>query len=388
MFFDFPRLARALELVRLGSHVQTALEEGMPIVALETAVITHGLPPGTNLLVAQDMETILRGRAVTPATIGVYQGRLVVGLTNDELTRLAGLAEERMRWERARGGAIQAPREHGDEVHEEPPVAKVTARDLGPLLAQARSYPASRKDIDPARWPLKPERRVPHFAGTTVGATLVACRLVGIRVFATGGIGGVHREPPFDVSGDLPQMSISPVIVVAAGMKSILHVEATYEYLETLGIPVIGYRTNTFPVFYAREYRSAITGQPLPVPFRADTAQEVAEMAMAHWTLGLSSGVLVVVPPPEDVAIPWPELDAWTKQALEEARRLRISGPAVTPFLLKQLERLSGGRTVDVNVALLRNNAKVARDIARALFHTYPELLRKLYRIHSSDEEA
>ncbi len=370
MLFDFPRLRAALNLVRLGSHVARALQEGSPVVALETAVVTHGLPVGTNWMVAQDMEVILRGRAVTPATVGVYEGRLVIGLTDQELRELANKVQERMRWERERRRQMLLPREGrgGEQKDGDPPVAKVTARDLGPFLARAQQAQPEGEAAS----------EVPRFAGTTVGATLVACRLVGIRVFATGGIGGVHREPPFDVSGDLPQMSISPVIVVAAGMKSILHVEATYEYLETLGIPVIGYRTDTFPVFYAREYRSPYTGRPLPVPFRADTAQEVVKMAVSHWALGLSSAVLVVVPPPEDVAIPWEALDAWTKQALEEARRLRISGPAVTPFLLEQLERLSGGRTVDVNVALLRNNVQVARDIARALHFSYPEILRKL----------
>ncbi len=370
MLFDFPRLRAALNLVRLGSHVARALQEGSPVVALETAVVTHGLPMGTNWMVAQDMEVILRGRAVTPATVGVYEGRLVIGLTEQELGELARKAQERIQWERERRRQMLLPWEGrgGKQKDGAPPVAKVTARDLGPFLARAQQAQPEGEAAS----------EVPRFAGTTVGATLVACRLVGIRVFATGGIGGVHREPPFDVSGDLPQMSISPVIVVAAGMKSILHVEATYEYLETLGIPVIGYRTDTFPVFYAREYRSPYTGRPLPVPFRVDTAQEVVKMAVSHWALGLSSAVLVVVPPPEDVAIPWPELDAWTKQALEEARRLRISGPAVTPFLLEQLERLSGGRTVDVNVALLRNNVQVARDIARALHFTYPEILRKL----------
>jgi len=190
----------------------------------------------------------------------------------------------------------------------------------------------------------------------------------------TWGLSWPGRASP-DVSGDLPQLAISPVIVVAAGVKSILHVEATFEYLETLGIPVIGYQTDTFPVFYAREYRPKGGSRPLKVPYRADSPGEVVEMALAHWALGMQSGVLVVVPPPEDVALTWDELEAWMARAMEEARRLGKRGPEVTPFLLDRLQTLSEGRTVEVNVALLRNNAQVARDIARALYHTYPKHL-------------
>ena len=361
MFLEPSRLLTGLSLVRMGAHVKRALDTGVPVVALETAVVTHGLPPGTNWMVAQDMEVIVRSRGVTPATVGVVDGRLVIGLSAEELETLARMAQERVRFERALEQALSIG---ADVPPGPPPVVKLGARDVGPFLARTRiSRP--RRDALP----------LPRYGGTTVGATLVACRLTGIRVFATGGIGGVHRDPPYDVSGDLPQLAISPVIVVAAGVKSILHVEATFEYLETLGIPVIGYQTDTFPVFYAREYRPKGGSRPLKVPYRADSPGEVVEMALAHWALGMQSGVLVVVPPPEDVALTWDELEAWMARAMEEARRLGKRGPEVTPFLLDRLQTLSEGRTVEVNVALLRNNAQVARDIARALYHIYPKHL-------------
>ncbi len=361
MFVDTARLLESLSLVRIGGHVEKALQEGAPIVALETAVVTHGLPPGTNWMVAQDMEMIVRSRGVTPATVGVVDGRLVIGLSEDELEVLAKQAQERLRYER-----FLHQRELGvgeGPLPGAPPVVKLGARDLGPFLAQFRMRHQRGQEG-------------PRYGGTTVGATLVACRLTGIRVFATGGIGGVHRYPPYDVSGDLPQLAISPVIVVAAGMKSILHVEATFEYLETLGVPVIGYGTDTFPVFYAGEYRPQGSSKPLRVPYRADHAREVVEMAIAHWSLGMQSGILVVVPPPEEVALSWEELEAWMAQAQEEAKKRGKRGPEVTPFLLERLQVLSEGRTVEVNIALLRNNAQVARDIARALYQAYPEWLQ------------
>ena len=361
MFLEPSRLLTGLSLVRIGTHVQKALDTGAPVVALETAVVTHGLPPGTNWMAAQDMEVIVRSRGVTPATVGVVDGRLVIGLSERELETLAQRAQDRVRYEQAMEQALATG---GEGPQGPPPVVKLGARDLGPFLARARMSRPGAEGF-----------HLPRYGGTTVGATLVACRLTGIRVFATGGIGGVHRDPPYDVSGDLPQLAISPVIVVAAGVKSILHVEATFEYLETLGIPVIGYQTDTFPVFYAREYRPRGSARPLKVPYRADSPGEVAEMALAHWALGMQSGVLVVVPPPEDVALAWDELEAWMARAMEEARRLGKRGPEVTPFLLNRLQTLSEGRTVEVNVALLRNNAQVARDIARALYHAYPQYL-------------
>ncbi len=345
MYIEARRLREVLALVRIGEHVRRALEQGDPIVALETAVMTHGLPIGVHLMAVQDMEAILWARNVTPATVGVVRGRLVIGLSAPELQELA----QRAATDESTDAAMRA--------------VKLGARDLGPLLGRLRWYRRMGGEGTPP----------PLYGGTTVGGTLVACRMLGLRVMATGGIGGVHRFPPYDISGDLPQLALSPVIVVASGVKSLLHVEATFEYLETLGIPVVGYRTDTFPVFYASSYRTA-QGQVLTVPYRADTPAEVVEIALAHWSLGMQSGVLLVVPPPADVALRWEELETWTRQALDEARRLGIRGPQVTPFVLSRLQVLSGGRTVEINLALLRQNAQVARDVARALYQLYPEL--------------
>lgn len=344
MYLEARHLREALALVRIGAHVQRALERGNPIVALETAVMTHGLPLGVHLMAVQDMEAVLWARNVTPATVGVVKGRLVIGLDAQELSDLA---------QRAEGEDATYRR-----------VAKLGARDLGPLLGRLRWHRRTGVDASPP----------PMYGGTTVGGTLIACRMLGLRVMATGGIGGVHRYPPYDISGDLTQLAQTPTIVVASGMKSILHVEATFEYLETLGIPVIGYKTENFPVFYASSYRTA-QGQVLKVPYQANSPAEVVEMALAHWSLGMTSGVLLVVPPPAKVAIPWEELEGWTAQALEEARRAGLRGPQVTPFVLARLQVLSGGRTVETNLELLRQNAQVARDVARALYQLYPEFL-------------
>lgn len=352
MYLDIPHLRKWLAVVRIGNHVQTALNEGRPIVALESAVFTHGLPATVSLMLARELEALLQSRGVTPATVAVIEGKLVIGTTARELENLVDLASRR-----AQARITGQPE----------PVAKLTARDLGPFLGRAKQGNAS----------------FPKYGGTTVGATLVACRLIGIRVFATGGLGGVHRFPkPYDISNDLPQLAVSPVIVVSSGIKAILHVEMTLEYLETLGVPVIGYQTDTFPVFYARAYRPKGETEPLRVPIRADTPQEVVHMALTHWALDTKSGLLVAVPPPERVAIPWETLEGWLEQAFEEARQANLRGPAVTPFLLQRLHELSGGRTLEVNLDILRQNVKVARDIARALYQTQAHYLQA--RAHPS----
>lgn len=341
MYLDIARIRTWMNLVRIGPHVEEALKRGLPIVALESTVLTHGMPPLVSSTLGRELELLLRARGVTPATVGVVDGRLVIGMTEQEMQSLIRQAQARRPFEAN-------------------PVQKLTARDLGPFLGRLRL----------------PGSQAPRYGSTTVGSTLVACRMLGLRVFATGGLGGVHRVPPYDVSGDLPQLAVSPVIVVASGVKAILNVEATVEYLETLGIPVIGYKTDAFPVFYAREYRPKGGGQPLRVPFRADSPQEVVRMALAHWGLGLNSGVLVVVPPPERVAIPWAEMEGWLEQALREVQERGLRGPEVTPYLLQRLHELSHGRTMDANRELLMNNVKVAREIARVLYLEQREIWR------------
>jgi pseudouridine-5'-phosphate glycosidase len=224
-----------------------------------------------------------------------------------------------------------------ERLAQEPGARKISRRDFGIALAKKEN------------------------GGTTVAGTLIAARLAGIRVFATGGIGGVHRAAPFDVSADLPELGRSPMVVVCAGAKSILDLPATLEVLETMGVAVIGYQTDEFPAFYS-------AGSGLPVNVRVETPQEIARIAQAHWGLGLESAILVVQPPPESAALPREQMDALIDQALAEAEQARVSGSAVTPFLLERVSQISGGASLQTNMALLRSNARLAAQIARAIF--------------------
>ena len=262
----------------------------MPVVALESAVITHGLPRPQNYTLANNLENEVRANNAIPATIAIMDGKIRIGLDQASLERLA----------------------NDLDAH------KVSKRDFAAVLASGAS------------------------GGTTVAGTLVAARSVGVRVFATGGIGGVHRKAPFDVSADLPELSRSPLVVVCAGAKAILDLPATLEYLETMGVLVIGYRTDEFPAFYSRESGLAVNAS-------ADSPSEVANIARVHWELGLESALLVVVPPPA------------------EAQANNIHGPAVTPFLLGKVSELTGGASLQANLALLRNNAVLAAQIANQL---------------------
>ncbi len=294
---------------KVAPQVTKALLSGTPVVALESTVITHGLPYPDNLQLALDMESEVSGHKAIPATIGMLNGRIHVGLSNEELAQLA----------------------EGRDMR------KISLRDFAPAIAQSAS------------------------GGTTVAGTLLVAQQAGIKVFATGGIGGVHRQAPFDVSTDLEQLARSPLVLVCAGAKSILDLPATLERLETLGVPVIGYQTDEFPAFYSRE-------SGLPVSARADSPQQVAEMARIHWELGLSSTLLVVAPPPVEAAIPYTEIETFIEQAVEEALAKGIRGQAVTPFLLARLNELSGGRSLQANLALLKNNARLAAEIAAHLY--------------------
>lgn len=293
----------------LNAEVTRARQMGLPLVALESAVITHGLPRPENLTLALVLERVVREQGAIPATVGVLDGRVHVGLTRAQLERLA----------------------------QEDGARKISRRDFGIALARREN------------------------GGTTVAGTLIAARLAGVKVFATGGIGGVHRHAPFDVSADLPELARSPLVVVCAGAKSILDLPATVETLETMGVAVIGYQTDEFPAFYARE-------SGLPVTVRVDSPAEIAAIARAHWNLGLESAILVVQPPPAAVALPASQMEAVVAQALAEAETARIRGAAVTPFLLSRVSHLSGGASLQANLALLENNARLAAQVAAALF--------------------
>jgi pseudouridine-5'-phosphate glycosidase len=286
-----------------------ALRAGRPVVGLESTVITHGLPIPVNLELARSMEKIVSSNNATPATIAVLDGRLHIGLEPAELEYLSTVRN----------------------TH------KISARDFGPAAAR--------------HWD----------GGTTVAATLIAARNAGIRVFATGGIGGVHRGSHFDISADLIELGRSPVVVVCAGAKSILDLPATLEVLETQGVPVIGYGVSEFPAFYS-------TTSGLKLECRVDSPEEVAEVARAHWAVGLKSAILVVNPPPPADAIPPETVEAWILRAEKDAHLAGIHGNAVTPYLLSRLGEISGNSTLKTNLSLLRNNAVLAAKIACALF--------------------
>lgn len=278
---------------------------GAPVVALESTVITHGLPRPQNYELARDMEKQVRDNGATPATIALLDGKIRIGLSNDELVRLSD---------------------------SESPL-KVSHRDFAAAILNKAD------------------------GGTTVAGTMFAANMAGIKVFATGGIGGVHKESPFDISTDLHSLAEVPTIVVCAGAKAILDLPATLEYLETMGVPVIGYRTNEFPAFYSRE-------SGLGVSTRLDSAREIAEFAKAHWNLGMRSGILVVNPIPETDAIPRSVMEPIIARASAEAVKQGVHGQKLTPFLLSLINELTGGKSLKANLALLLNNARLAAEIA------------------------
>ncbi len=293
----------------LGEEVRDAIGKGLPVVALESTLIAHGMPAPDNLLTARSLERIIRNGGCVPATIAVLGGKVRVGLSAKELEFLASSKN----------------------------IRKAGRRDLGPLIALGLH------------------------GSTTVSATMAIASRAGIRVFVTGGIGGVHRgaNETFDVSADLAELSRSPVAVVCAGAKSILDLPRTMEILESLSVPVIGYGTEEFPSFYSR--RSG-----LALELRVNSPEEAARIMKARWDLGLDGGILIVNPIPEDSEIPSKEIEPLIEKALEQAEREGIRGKALSPFLLKILGSLSGGKTLAANIALVRHNALVGGAVAAA----------------------
>ncbi|WP_206454454.1 pseudouridine-5'-phosphate glycosidase [Aurantimonas marina] len=295
---------------RSCAEVTDAIGSRRPVVALESTIITHGMPYPQNRDMARNVEAIIREQGAVPATIAVLSGQLVVGLDDQELDALATT---------------------GDAM-------KLSRADLAYAVAAGRT------------------------GATTVAATTIAADLAGIGVFATGGIGGVHRgaERSFDMSADLEELAKTPVIVVCAGAKAILDLNKTLEVLETKGVPVIGYGTNELPAFWSRE-------SGLPAPIRLDTADEIAAFQRARVSLSIGGGMLVANPVPEDQAVPRAMVEGWIEQALGDARAQGISGKAVTPFLLDRMYHLSAGRSLAANIALVEANARLAARIAVAL---------------------
>lgn len=288
-----------------SEEVETALAEGCAVVALESTVVAHGMPYPANLEVAQACLESVRAAGAVPAMIGIVAGRLIAGLSDEQIEAFA----------------------RSDDAE------KVSRRDLAATIAAGR-----------------------HGA-TTVAATMIAAHLAGIRIFATGGIGGVHRGAgqSFDVSADLTELARTPVAVVSAGAKAILDLPRTLEVLETLGVPVVGYGTGEFPAFYSRS-------SGLPVSASVSSAAGAAALLRAQWGLGLESGVLIANPIPAEAEMT--DAEGFIAQAVTEAADKGISGKAVTPFLLDRLAELSQGRTQAANKALIVNNARVAAEIA------------------------
>jgi len=295
----------------VSDEVRAALDAGRAVVALESSLIAQGLPVPHNLETALAAEAAVRESGATPATTALDDGRLVVGAGRELLERLAD---------------------------PERPVAKAGSRDLGPLLAGRR------------------------LASTTVSATMRIAHMSGIAVFATGGIGGVHRgaSTSFDVSSDIDELAATPVAVVSSGAKSILDLAATLEMLETRRIPVIGYGVDELPAFYS-------ISSGLPVSHRVDGSVAAATAVRAHRAIPGAGGMLIVQPPPADLALDAIEVDAWIEAGLRDAEANQVRGGAVTPHLLGFMSRASGGRTLRVNIGLIVGNARAAGEIASAL---------------------
>lgn len=297
------------DFLSVSSNVAAAVAAGRPVVALESTVIAHGLPRPLNLETARELERSVGATGAIPATIGIADGRLVVGLSEDEIQELAESAN----------------------------VLKVSRRGVVGAVVSG------------------------GLGATTVAATAWAASRAGIRLVATGGIGGVHRggEASLDVSADLTELSKTRVAVVCSGAKSILDLPRTIEVLETEGVPVLGFGTNDFPAFYARE-------SGLELENRVDTPEDAACFLSAHWDLEMESGVIVAQPPPGGSALPSRDVERWIERALGEAATLGVSGKEVTPFLLARLAELSEGQTLETNRALLVANATLAARIATA----------------------
>jgi pseudouridine-5'-phosphate glycosidase len=304
------------QFLLFSPEVAAARTAGKPVVALESTIISHGMPYPQNVQMAREVEQLIRDAGAVPATIAIIGGKICIGLSDEQL-ELLGTSPDAM---------------------------KVSRRDLPFVVAQGR------------------------LGATTVAATMICAALAGIAVFVTGGIGGVHRgaETSFDISADLQELAQTSVAVVCAGVKSILDIGLTLEYLETHGVPVISVGQAGFPAFFTRE-------SGFDADFQCDSALEQAAFIQTKWALGLRGGVVVSNPVPQAYAMPKDEIDRITGQALQEAAQRGVSGKAVTPFLLDRIKQLTEGRSLATNIALVKHNAVVGAQLAVAL-HDLPGL--------------
>ena len=294
----------------INPEVEKALEEGVPVIALESTIIAHGMPYPKNVETALAVEDVIRKNGAVPATIGIIQGRIKIGLTKEEVEYMATAKN----------------------------VLKVSRRDFPLAVAQKAD------------------------GATTVAGTMSAANMAGLRLFVTGGIGGVHRGAgeSFDISADLEELKMTDVTVICAGVKSILDIGATLEYLETAGVPVITYGADEFPAFFSRK-------SGFPAECRLDSAKEIADLINAKDEMGLKGGVLVACPVPEEKEIPFEEIDVVIRQALKECEEQGIKGKRITPFLLSRVKDLTEGRSLEANIQLVLNNADIGSKIAMNL---------------------
>ncbi|MDD5897383.1 MAG: pseudouridine-5'-phosphate glycosidase [Clostridia bacterium] len=295
----------------VSPEVQQALDSGKPVVALESTIISHGMPYPQNVETALSVEKIIRDAGAIPATIAIIRGKITVGLTPDEIEYLGKKGLK---------------------------VIKASRRDLPVLLARGED------------------------GATTVTTTMIGAALAGVRVFATGGIGGVHRgaETTMDISADLEELAQTPVMVICAGAKSILDLGLTLEYLETKGVPVIGYRTGELPAFYTRT-------SGFKVDYRMDTPKEIADAFRVKLEMGLAGGMLVTNPIPEAYSMDPDYINHNIADAIAECERLGIKGKETTPFLLDKIQKLTGGSSLQANIQLVFNNARLGAEVAREL---------------------
>ncbi len=301
----------ANDVLDIAPEVAEALRAGQPVVALESTIISHGMPYPKNVASASAVEEAIREVGAVPATIAVAGGRLKVGLSTDEIERLGKLGQKAI---------------------------KCSRRDLPFVLARQQD------------------------GATTVAATMIIAAMAGIRVFATGGIGGVHRgvEETMDISADLEELARTNVAVVCAGIKSVLDIGRTLEYLETAGVPVVGYQTDTLPAFYSRSSGFA-------VDYRVDNAADVAAAMQVKWQIGLQGGLVIAVPIPAEHALDRDEIDGVINEAIDEMQRQGVTGKDTTPFLLARIAERTGGRSLEANIQLVINNARVAARIAKQI---------------------
>lgn len=304
-----------LDYLDINEEVKNALDEGKPVVALESTIISHGMPYPRNVETALKCEEIIRANGAVPATIAILKGRLKAGLSKEEIEYL-GKNEK---------------------------VVKTSRRDIPFIIA---------KGLDGA---------------TTVASTMIIADLAGIKVFATGGIGGVHRnaQETFDISADLDEFASTDVAVVCAGAKSILDIGLTLEYLETKGVPVVGYQTDELPAFYTRK-------SGFEVDYRVDSPEEIAKALKAKWDLGLRGGMVIGNPVPEEYQMDYDTINTAIAKAVEEAEEKGIRGKESTPFLLAKIKEITGGSSLETNIQLVYNNAKLAAKIA----YEYSKLLK------------